>query len=77
MSDISNDLKKLLRYCKDTTICAFKNNLCALAISGSTFASISLVVSPFNKFDLYLKEDESLTLTLSNFLLYLNSVLVF
>ena len=66
-----NNISKLLKndeiYFKGTAICAFKNNLCAFAICGLTFAATSLVVSPFHKFDLYLNEDESLALTLSIF----------
>ena len=63
-SGISEDLK-LDTYFKGTTICAFKNSLCALAISGSTFAATSLVVNAFNKLDLYLKELELSAITLS------------
>ena len=67
MKGIFNDLKKLDTFFSGTTICALVNNLCVFAISGLTFAPTSLLVNPINKFDLYLKEDESFALTLSIF----------
>ena len=39
--------------------------MCALAISGLTFAATSHVVNPSNRFDLYLNEDELSAVTLS------------
>ena len=51
-------------YFKGTTICALVNNLCEPSISGSVFTSISFLVNPFSKSDLYLNEDE-FVLTLS------------
>ena len=57
----------MYKYFSGTATCAFKNNLCALAISGLPFAGTSVVVSPFNKLDLYLNEDELSAVTLSIF----------
>ena len=53
ISGISKYLKYEDTYFKGTTICAFKNILCAFAITGLTFAAMSLVINLFNKFDLY------------------------
>ena len=65
--DISNDLKKLDKYFNGTAIGAFKNNLCALEISGLVFAATSFVVNPFNTSHLYLEDNESFAFTLSIF----------